>query len=109
MHKITASLSLLTLALCSAAQAAPAARIDVGPVGVAASAERILEVKPATRYLNVRNGETVAIREGERSVTWFVQAAPNVSVVPLSRIVPRDAAGPEVLVYIAPGPQYLDF
>lgn len=110
MHKITTSLFLLALALGGAAQAAPSATgPDVGPIGTGAIAERVLEVKANTRYLNVRNGETVAIRQGERSVTWFVQAAPNVTVVPLSRILPRDGSGQEVLVYIAAGPQYLDF
>lgn len=111
MHKIGTPFFLLALALGGAAQAAPdaAASLDVGPVGLAAKAERTLDVGTDTRHLNVRNGETVTIRQGERSVTWSVQAAPNVNVVPLSRILPHDGAGREVLVYIAPGPQYLDF
>ncbi|RZA28754.1 MAG: CzcE family metal-binding protein [Lysobacteraceae bacterium] len=110
MQNIFASAFALALVLGSAAQAAqdkPAS--DLGPVGIAATAERTLEVKPGTRYLNVRNGETVAIRDGERSVTWFVQAAPHINLVPLSRILPGSADGKDVLIYIAPGHQYQDF
>jgi hypothetical protein len=110
MQKIFAGAFALALVLGSAAQAAPANAVsDVGPVGIAATAERTLDVKPGTRYLNVRNGETVAIRDGERSVTWFVQVAPHVNLIPLSRILPGSGDGKDVLIYIAPGHQYQDF
>lgn len=110
MQKIFTSAFALALTLASAVQAAPGAALaDVGPVGIAATAERTLELKPGIRYLNVRNGETVAIRDGERSITWFVQAAPHVNLVPLSRILPDSRDGKDVLIYIAPGHQYQDF
>ena len=117
MHKITTSFFLLALALGGAAQAAENERHaqleDLGPVGIAAKGERVLDVKADTRYLNVRNGETVTIRQGDRSITWSVQAAPHINLVPLSRILPsalaREDGSKEVLVYIAPGHQYQDF
>lgn len=110
MHKIGTSFFLLALTL-GAAHAAPnaATAADVGPVGLAAKGDRTLDVKAGTRYLNVRNGETVTIRQGERSVTWSVQVASNVNVVPLSRVLPQGGDGRDVLVYIAPGQPYLDF
>jgi hypothetical protein len=110
MQRTTIAFSFLALALCGAARAsstAPAA--DLGYVGAAVQADRVLEVGPGTRYLNVRNGEIVTIRQGERSVTWHVQAPNNLNAVPLSRIVPQDQANQadqEVLIYIAPGEQY---
>ena len=107
MQRNTLAFSFLALALCGAAHAnaaAPAA--DLGHVGAAGNAGRVIEVTPATRYLNVTNGETVTIRQGERSLTWHVQVPNNLNAVPLSRIAPQDEAGREVLVYVAPGQQY---
>jgi hypothetical protein len=107
MQRNTIALSFLTLALCGAAGASVAApAADLGPVGVAGNTERVIEVTPGTRYLNVSNGETVTIRQGERNLTWHVQAPNNLNAVPLSRIAPQDEAGSDVLVYIAPSQQY---
>jgi len=107
MQRSTLAFSLLALALCGAVHASPAdPAADLGQVGAAGSAGRVIEVTPATSHLNVTNGETVTIRQGERSVTWHVQAPNNLNAVPLSRIAPRDQAGADVLIYIAPGQQY---
>jgi hypothetical protein len=106
MQRNTLAFSLLALALCGAARANAAPAADLGHVGAAGIAERVIEVTPATRYLNVTNGETVTIRQGEHSVTWHVQAPNNLNAVPLSRVAPQDEAGNEVLIYIAPGQQY---
>jgi hypothetical protein len=109
MQRTTIAFSFLALAMCAAAGAKAADATDLGHVGAAGSAERIIDVTPATRYLNVTNGETVTIRQGERSVTWHVLAPNNLNAVPLSRIAPQatqDPAGRDVLIYIAPGQQY---
>jgi hypothetical protein len=107
MQRNAIALSFLALALCGAAGASVAApATDLGPVGAAGDAERVIEVTSGTRYLNVRNGETVAIRQGERNVTWHVQAPNNLNAVPLSRIAPQGEAARDVLVYIAPSQQY---
>jgi hypothetical protein len=106
MQRNTLAFSFLALALCGAVHANAAPAVDLGFVGAADGAGRVIEVTPATRHLNVTNGETVTIRQGERSVTWQVQAPNNLNAVPLSRIAPQEEAGHDVLVYIAPGAQY---
>jgi hypothetical protein len=106
MQRSTLTLSFLALALCGAVHANAAPAADLGHVAAAGNAERVIEVTSATRYLNVTNGETVTIRQGEHSVTWHVQAPNNLNAVPLSRVAPQDEAGHEVLIYIAPGQQY---
>jgi hypothetical protein len=110
MQRNTIALSFLALTLCGAAGASVAAPAnDNGWVGpAAAGADRVIEVTPGTRHLNVTNGETVTIRQGEQSVTWQVQAPNNLNAVPLSRIAPQqqEQAGSDVLIYIAPGQQY---
>jgi hypothetical protein len=109
MQRTTIAFSFLALALCGAARASSAAPApDLGYVGSAGQAERVIDVEAGTRHLNVRNGETVTIRQGENSITWHVEAPNNLNVVPLSRIAPQEGAGQDVLVYIAPGQQYLD-
>lgn len=107
MQRTTIASSFLALALLGAAgagSAAPAA--DLGYVGEAAPAARVIEIDAGTRYLNVHNGETVTIRQDGHSFTWHVQAPNNLNAVPLSRIAPQQDAGHDVLVYIAASPQY---
>jgi len=107
MQRTTIAASLIALALCGAAQASPTAPTDdVGRVAAGTGPGRVIDVTPATRYLNVTNGETVVIRQGEHSVTWQVETPSNLNAVPLSRIVPLDSAGQDVQVYIAPSQQY---
>lgn len=63
---------------------------------------RLLVVDKATRYLNVVQLETVAIRVGDRTVNWTFDAFPMRSF-PLSKIIPG-AEG--VAVYVAESPMY---
>jgi hypothetical protein len=107
MQRTTIAASLIALALCGAAQANPTAPgDDIGRVAAGTGAGRVIDVTPATRYLNVTNGETVVIRQGDHSVTWEVGTPHNLNALPLSRIVPPESAGADVQVYIAPSQQY---
>lgn len=99
-----AAAPLLALALSTAAHAADTYGA-VAPAA-AATAGRVIDVTPATRYLNVANGETVTIRMGDASFTWNVATAPNVDAVPLARIAPAGAPATGALVYVAAGAGY---
>jgi hypothetical protein len=63
-------------------------------------------VAPATRYVNVANGETVTIRMGTDTFTWTVATAPNVDAVPLARVAPEGSPATSAVVYVAPGASY---
>lgn len=107
MQRNTLTYSFLALALCGAVHANAAdSSADLGYVGAAGNAERVIDVTPATRYLNVTNGETVTIRQGEQSVTWHVQAPNNLNAVSLSSVAPQEQPGHDVTIYIAAGQQY---
>lgn len=63
---------------------------------------RLIVVDKDTRYLNVVQLETVAVRVGDRTVNWTFDAFPMRSF-PLSKIIPG-AEG--VTVYVAESPMY---
>jgi phosphodiesterase/alkaline phosphatase D-like protein len=106
----SAATSLLVLALGLAAQAQAHAAGPVLDYGVVTSdvhvTGRVIEVKPETRYLNVRNGEVVTIHVGDTSFTWEVNTAPNVNAIPLAKIVPAGAPATMAWVYIAENELY---
>lgn len=80
----------------SARQRAPYGYASAGP------AERVLEIGPGTRYLNVTRLETVRIKRGDTSVVWTFDTL-GTKAFPLSKIVP-DATG--VTVYVKESPLY---
>ncbi|WP_018991639.1 CzcE family metal-binding protein [Aromatoleum toluclasticum] len=78
---------------------------QLAPYGYAApggAPGRLIVVDKDTRYLNVVQLETVAIRVGDRTVNWTFDAFPMRSF-PLSKIIPG-AEG--VTVYVAESPLY---
>ncbi|WP_422614272.1 CzcE family metal-binding protein [Aromatoleum evansii] len=78
---------------------------QLAPYGYAApggAAGRLIVVDKDTRYLNVVQLETVAIRVGDKTVNWTFDAFPMRSF-PLSKIIPG-AEG--VTVYVAESPLY---
>ncbi|WP_018988613.1 CzcE family metal-binding protein [Aromatoleum toluclasticum] len=78
---------------------------QLAPYGYAApggAPGRLIVVDKETRYLNVVQLETVAIRVGDRTVNWTFDAFPMRSF-PLSKIIPG-AEG--VTVYVAESPLY---
>ncbi|MCC4118140.1 CzcE family metal-binding protein [Aromatoleum toluclasticum] len=78
---------------------------QLAPYGYAspgATPGRAIVVGKETRYLNVEQLETVAIRVGDRAVIWTFDAFPRRNF-PLSKIIPG-AEG--VTVYVAESPLY---
>jgi hypothetical protein len=97
--------SLLVLALGLAAQAqvhASTSVVDYGVVTTNPSAVgRVIDIKPETRYLNVKNGEVVTIHMGDTSFTWAVDTAYYINAIPLAKIAPAGAPATMAWVYIA--------
>jgi hypothetical protein len=99
---ILAAAPLLAIALAIPAHAAD----TYGTVAPAAAAGRVIDVTPATRYVNVANGETVTIRMGGDSFTWTVATTSNVDAVPLARVAPEGSPATAAVVYVAASASY---
>lgn len=69
-----------------------------GSAATASFAGRTIVIDSHTRYINVMHGETVTIRNGASSITWYFDGIG--SAFSLSKIMP--AAGPDIQVYVAP-------
>lgn len=62
--------------------------------------QRTIVVDANTRFVNVKHGETVTIKDGDESVSWnFDGLRPSFM---LSTILPAAATGKPVQVYVAP-------
>lgn len=72
------------------------------------AAGRVIELTPATRFVNVTNGETVTFEEGARRFTWHVDVYSNVTEFALARIAPTALHFSGVDVYVAPNERYHD-
>lgn len=62
--------------------------------------QRTVIVDSTTRYINVAHGETVTIRDGDKSVQWCFDGLSG--SFPLSTILPSAAGDKPVHVYVAP-------
>ncbi|MEH6434730.1 CzcE family metal-binding protein [Massilia sp. DD77] len=104
--KNTIPMLALALAAASTAQARPLPPGIYGAPASAGAAERVIDVTPQTRYLNVHNGETVTIRVGGASFTWHVDTFPHIGAFPLSLIAPAGIDAGGATVYVSANPTY---
>ena len=70
-----------------------------GHDGGAARPARTVTIGAATRYINVKQGNVVTVRNGDRSVTWVFDGIRD--VIPLSAIIPQAPEAAHVTVYVA--------
>lgn len=81
---------------------------DAAWYGVAApdhTAQRKIEIKPDTRWVNVTNGETVTfVADGQR-FTFHFQTYPTTQVVDLATLAPSGVNIKPVRVYVAESPE----
>jgi hypothetical protein len=86
-----------------------AADIDSGFYGTPASeqsAGRVIEITPATRHVNVTEGETVTFRIGDQQFTWTFHMLHQEGALSLSAILPRGLRAEGVMVYVAADTSY---
>ena len=63
--------------------------------------DRVVEVGPATKYINVTDGEKILFKIGDKSFAWqFTTAHSPHPIANLSEIAPRDINAPQVRVYV---------
>jgi len=74
---------------------------------VQASADKVIVITDATRYVNVTGGQTVRFVVGDRSFTWSFQTG-SAHVVPfdLQSIAPQGVLTHHVVAYVADNPLY---
>lgn len=94
----------LTLSLSAvSAMAEPSMRL-LGDPQPDAAADRVIVIKPDTKYVNVQGGEVVEFKVGERSFTWDFDGP--VMSFELNRVVPQDLLDHKVTAEIARNPLY---
>jgi hypothetical protein len=104
-----AQTTILLLAAVFATAAHAASRGDAAAYGQPVSpnsADRVIELTPQTRFVNVTNGETVTFEKGGQRFTWHVDTFNNVAEFALAKISPNTMNINGVEVYVAPGEYY---
>ena len=64
--------------------------------------QRTIVIDSHTRYVNVKHGEAVTIRNGDQSLAWNFDGIG--AAFKLSQIMPSAATGQPVEVYVEPAP-----
>jgi hypothetical protein len=64
----------------------------------AATPARTVVINAMTRYLNVKQGDVLTLRDGEQSVTWLFDGLRE--AVPLAEIWPAAPDAAHVIVYV---------
>jgi len=72
-----------------------------------ASADKVIVITDATRYVNVTGGQTVRFVVGDRSFTWCFQTG-SAHLVPfdLQQIAPQGVLTRPIVAYVADNPLY---
>lgn len=102
---------LIALAIAASALSLNANARETGPQmygasAPAAAAQRVVDVKPGMKYVNVVNGQTITFNVEGRPFTWTFQLYQQEGAVALSAILPRELHADGVTVYVAPDPTY---
>lgn len=93
---------LLASLFASASAFAVTAADQYGSAAPGAGAYRTIVIDSHTRYVNVKHGETVTIRDGQDSVTWYFDGIGT--TFELAKIMPAAPDSAAVMVYVTPEP-----
>ena len=102
-------LIIMLCALAGGTALAPALaeqRIDLLGDAVAAPIGRPVRIGAATRYVNVEGGEVIRFDVNGKSFSWSFSGPLAVTSFNLMRIAPPGTLDHDVMVYIAPNPNY---
>jgi hypothetical protein len=106
-----ATLSTLLLSFALSTSALASGNQGQSPFGAFApngTAMRTLTVTSETKWLNVKDGETVRFDVNGKKFEWtFNLAKQREGVVPFSKIVPDGVHAGKIAVYVAPNPRYI--
>jgi len=98
----------LALSASFSALATPAAvnPADFGAPARIEAAGRTIAITPATKAVNVTNGETVTFVVGDQRFAFSFQTYPTTQSVALATLAPAGIEVGNVRVYVAPSPLY---
>jgi hypothetical protein len=106
-----AALSTLVLSFAISTAALASGNPGPSPFGALApngTAMRTLAVTSDTKWLNVKDGETVRFDVNGKKFEWtFNLAKQREGVVPFSKILPDGVRAGKVAVYVAPNARYI--
>lgn len=103
-----AAASLTASAQSSVPASVPASGARYGQLAPANATRKEIIVTPATKWVNVTDGETVRFVVGDQRFTWHVETYPNTTHFDLAAIAPRELDVGKVVVYVASNPLYRD-
>ena len=90
-------------ALISACTSVAPTPANFGRPAAVTSASRSIELTPATKYVQVHPGETVAFHAGDKKLGWtFVGSPSQGSIVDMSQLFPDLPEARGIAVYIFP-------
>jgi hypothetical protein len=96
--KIIASLFLTASCTLGASAFALTPADQYGTAATAQFAQRTIVVGSNTKYVNVKHGETVTIRDGANSVNWYFDGVSGAFA--LSKILSAPDLNPNVTIYV---------
>jgi hypothetical protein len=96
--KIIASLILAASCTLGASAFALTPADQYGTATAPQFAQRTIVVDSNTKYVNVKHGETVTLRDGANSVSWYFDGV-NGSFA-LSKILTAPGLNPDVRIYV---------
>lgn len=104
-----ATLFALAIALSTGANAAvpTGGARDYGQPVASAQAARSIDVTPATKYVNVTNGETVSFNINGQTFSWYVSTYPGVHQFRLKDIAPGALGIGDIRVFVSANPLYV--
>jgi hypothetical protein len=103
--------TLIAIAIAASALTLNAHAGDVNPtmygaIAPASAAQRVVDIKPGMKYVNVVNGQTITFNVDGKPFTWTFQLYQQEGAVALSAILPSGLHADGVTVYVAPDPTY---
>jgi endonuclease YncB( thermonuclease family) len=103
---IALALAASALSLSLSANAGAVTPATYGASAPANAAQRVVDIKPGMKYVNVVNGQTITFNVEGKPFTWTFQLFQQEGAVALSAILPKELHADGVTVYVAPDPTY---
>ena len=107
MNKLSILLAASAIVGSAAASAAIPAKL-LGDPATPEYAQRTIVITPATRFVNVTEGDVVKFVANGKIFTWYFDTPPEVSSFELNRVAPEGALDHSVTAYVTHGDQWVD-
>lgn len=79
---------------------------DYGALAAPAAASKTIRITPATRWVNVDNGDTITFDDGKVRFTWHFSTFAELRHFDFAAIAPAAMTNKRVTVYLSRNPLY---